>query len=71
MLQLITRHESLTREEHNVYLYILHVCVVQLFSKMLVFFEEIDNFPEIAVIMQSSVLKKKEKKNNKHKQKIY
>lgn len=31
---------------------------MQLFSKMLVFFEEINNFPEIAVIMQSSVLKK-------------
>lgn len=33
------------------YLYIFHVCVVKLFSKMLIFFKEIDNFPEIAVIM--------------------
>lgn len=40
------------------YLYILHVCVVELFSKMLIFLKEIDHFSEITVIVQSSVLHK-------------
>lgn len=38
------------------YLYVLHVCVMELFSEMLVFLQKVDNFSEVTVIVQSSVL---------------
>uniref|UniRef100_A0A0E9QWB7 Uncharacterized protein n=1 Tax=Anguilla anguilla TaxID=7936 RepID=A0A0E9QWB7_ANGAN len=37
-------------------LYVFHVRVAELFSEMLVFFQKIDDFPEIVVIVQPGVL---------------
>ena len=38
------------------YLDVFHVCIVELFSEMLIFLKKIDDFPEIAVVVESSVL---------------
>jgi hypothetical protein len=38
------------------YLDVLHICVMELLSEMLVFFQKINDFPEITVIVESSVL---------------
>uniref|UniRef100_A0A0E9S4C6 Uncharacterized protein n=1 Tax=Anguilla anguilla TaxID=7936 RepID=A0A0E9S4C6_ANGAN len=37
-------------------LYVFHVRVAELFSEMLVFFQKIDDLPEVAVIVQPGVL---------------
>ena len=49
------------------YLNVLHVCVVELFSKMLIFLKKIDDFSEVAVIVESSVLQKCPKIKQMHK----
>jgi hypothetical protein len=41
------------------YLNVLHVCIVELLSEMLVLLQEINDFPEVAVIVKPGVLKKK------------
>lgn len=43
-------------KRHAAYLNVFHVCIVQLFSEMLIFLKKINDFPEIAVIVESSVL---------------